>query len=84
MKSCKMTSCKTQTNQVTLSSIVPRSNKLKEKATRLNERPREECEARSLCSIDHKNNYNKSGLHLNYSRTKKLVENVLVCLCKSD
>ena len=39
------TSCKTQTNKVILSSIVPRYDNLNEKATRVNKCLKEECEA---------------------------------------
>ena len=83
------TSCKTQTNKVILSSIVPRYDNLNEKATRVNKCLKKECEARNICFIDHRNispkyNCNRSGLHLNYSGTKKLIESILFCLCKSD
>ena len=83
------TSCKTQTNKVILSSIVPRYDNLDEKATRVNKCLKKECEARNICFIDHRNispkhNCNRSGLHLNYSGTKKLIENILFCSCKSD
>ena len=83
------TSCKTQTNKVILSSIVPRYDNLNEKATRVNKCLKKECEARNICFIDHRNispkyNCNRSGLHLNYSGIKKLLENILFCLYKSD
>ena len=83
------TSCKTQTNKVILSSIVPRYDNLNEKATRVNKCFKKECEVINICSIDHRNispkyNCNRSGLHLSYSGTKKLIENILFCLCKSD
>ena len=69
------TSCKTQTNKVILSSIVPRYGNLNEKATRVNKCLKKECEARNICFIDHRNispkyNCNRSGLHLNYSGTR--------------
>ena len=43
---------------------------------------KEECEARNVCFIDYKNipskrNCSRFGLHLNYSETKKLTENIL-------
>ena len=58
-------------------------------ATRVNKCLKKECEARNICFIDHRNifpkhNCNRSGLQLNYSGTKKLIENILFCLCKSD
>ena len=79
------TSCKTQTNKVILSSIVPRYDNLNEKVTRVNKCLKIECEARNICFIDHRNispkhNCNRSGLHLNYSGTKKLIENILFCI----
>ena len=83
------TFCKTQTNKVILSSIVPQYYKLNKKATQVNKCLKKECEARNICFIDHRNislkhNCNRSELHLNYSGTKKLIENILFCLCKSD
>ena len=77
-------SCKTQANKVILCSIVPRYDNLNEKTTRVNKCLKKECEARSICFIDHRNispkhNCNRSGLHLNYSGTKKLIENILFC-----
>ena len=35
-------------------------------------------------NISPKHNSNRSGFHLNYSGTKKLIENILFCLYKSD
>ena len=66
------TSCKTQTNKVSLSSIVPLYDNLNEKTTRVNKCFKKECEARNICFIDHRNTYpkhncNRSGLYLNYS-----------------
>ena len=83
------TSRKTQTNKVVLSSIVPRYDNLNEKTTRVNKCLKRECQARNICFTDHRNifpkhNCNRSGLDLNHSGTKKLVENLLFCLCKSD
>ena len=83
------TSCKTQTNKVVLSSIVPRYGNLSEKATQVNKYLKKECETKNICFIDHRNispkrNCNGKGLHLNYSGTEKLIENILFCLCKSD
>ena len=83
------TSCKTQKNKVIISSIVPRYDNLNEKATRVKKCLKKECEVRNICFIDHRNispkhNCNRSWLHLIYSGTKKLIENILFCLCKSD
>ena len=47
------TSCKTQTNKVILSSIVPRYDNLNEKATRVNKCLKKECGARNICFINH-------------------------------
>ena len=83
------TSVKTQTNKVILCSIVPWYDNLTEKAIRVNKCLKKECEARNIWFIDHRNispkhKCNRSGLHLNYSGMKKLIENILFCLCKSD
>ena len=82
-------SCKTQTNKVISSSIVPRYDNLNEKATRVNKCLKKECEARNICFVDHRNispkyNCNRSGLHLNLRGTKNLIENILFGLWKSD
>ena len=42
------TSCKTQTNKVILSDIVPRYDNLSEKATRVNKCLERKCEARNM------------------------------------
>ena len=76
------TSCKTQTNKIILSSIVPRYDNLNEKAALKNKCLKKECI--DYRNISPKHNCNRSGLHLNYSGTKKLIENILFCLCKSD
>ena len=83
------TSCKTQTNKEVLSNIVPRYDSLNEKAMWVNKCLKKECEARNICfigdrNISPKHNCNSRGLHLNHSGTKKLIENILFCLCKSD
>ena len=83
------TSCKSQTNKVILSSTVLRYDNLNGKATRVNKCLKKKCEARNTCFIDHRNispkhNCTRNELHLNYSGTKKLIENILFCLCKSD
>ena len=61
------TSCKTQTNEVIISSIVSRYDNLNEKAIRVNRCLEKECEARNISFIDHRNispkhNCNRSGL----------------------
>ena len=46
--------CKTGTNSVFISGIVPRFDKLNEKASKVNSILRYECNVRSICFIDHK------------------------------
>ena len=82
-------SCKTQIFSTIRQYIVPRYDNLNEKATRVNKCLKKECEARNICFIDHRNispkyNCNRSGQHLNLRGTKKLIENILFCLYKSD
>ena len=81
--------CKTDTNSVFISGIVPRSDKLNEKASKVNSILRHECNVRNICFIDNKHisprfHCNRSGLHLNYYGTKKLQENFLYELAKLD
>ena len=81
--------CKTDTNSVFISGIVPRSDKLNEKASKVNSILRHECNVRNICFIDNKHisprfHCNRSGLHLNYCGAKKLQENLLYELAKSD
>ena len=80
--------CKTDINSVFISDIVPRSDKLNEKASKVNSILRHECDVRNICSIDNKHkssrfHCNRSSLHLNYYRTRKLQEN-LYKLAKLD
>ena len=79
--------CKMDTNSVFISGIVPRSDKLNEKASKVNSILRHECNVRSTCFIDHispRFHCNRSGLHLNYYETKNLQENFLYELAKLD
>ena len=81
--------CKTDTNSVFISGIVPRSDKLNEKASKVNSILRHECNVRNICFIDNKHisprfHCNRSGLHLNYYGTKKLQANFLYELAKLD
>ena len=60
--------CKTDTNSVFVSGIVPRSENLNEKTSKVNSILRHECNVRSICFIDNKHIYprfhcNRSGLH---------------------
>ena len=81
--------CKTDTNSVFLSGIVPRSDKLNEKASKVNSIMRHECNMRNICFIDNKHisprsHCHRSGLRLNYHGTKKLQEKFLYELAKLD
>ena len=81
--------CKTDRNSVFISGIVPRSDKLNEKASKVNSILRHECNVRNICFIDNKHisprfHCNRSGLHLNYYGTRKLQENFLYELAKLD
>ena len=69
--------CKTNTSGVFTSVIVPRSDKLNEKISKVNSILRHECNVRSICSIDNKHisprfHINKSGLCLNFYGMMKL------------
>ena len=62
--------CKTDTNSVFVAGIVPRTDKLHEKASKVNSILRHEC------FIDNKHmsprfHCNRNSSHLNYYRTKK-------------
>ena len=46
--------CKTDTNSVFVSGIVPRSDKLNEKASKVNSILRHECNVRNICFTDNK------------------------------
>ena len=79
--------CKTDTNSVFIFGIVPRSEKLNEKASRVNRILRHECKVRNICFIDNKHislrfHCNRSSLHSNYYGTRKLQENFLYELVK--
>ena len=76
-------------NSVFMSGIVPRSDKVNEKASKVNSILRHECNVRNICFIDNEQisprfRCNRSGLHLNYYGTKKLQENLLYELAKLD
>ena len=81
--------CKTDENSVFISGIVPRSDKLNEKASKVNSILRHEGNKRNICFIDNKHisprfHCNRSALHLNYYGTKKLQANFLYELAKLD
>ena len=81
--------CKTDKNSVFISGIVPRADKLYEKASKVNSILRHECNVRNICFINNKHisprfHCNRSGLHLYYCGAKKLQENLLYELAKSD
>ena len=80
---------KTDENSVFISGIAPRSDRLNEKASKVNSILRHECNVRNICFIDNKHisprfHCNRSGLHLNYYGTRKLQENFLYELAKLD
>ena len=61
--------CKTDTNSVFISGIVPRSDRLNEKASKDNRILKHECNVRNTCFIDNKQisprfHYNRSGLSI--------------------
>ena len=79
--------CKMDTISVFISGIVLRSDKLNEKASKVNSILRHECNVRNISFID--NEYisprfhcNRSGLHLNYYGTRKLQENFFIRISK--
>ena len=79
--------CKSDNNNVLVSGIVPRSGKFNAKATEVSRHLKNECLKRNICficnsNINPKYNCNKSGLHLNWKGTNKLVENFLFALSK--
>ena len=81
--------CKTDTNSVFLSGIVPRYDKFNEKASKVNSILRDECSVRNISYIDNEPisprfHYIRSILNLNYYGTKKLKENLLYKLPKLD
>ena len=73
---------KMDTNSVFISGIVPKSVKLNGKVSKVNSILRHVCNLKNICFIDNKHrsprfHYNRSGLHLNYYRTRKLQGNFL-------
>ena len=81
--------CKSDNDNVLISGIIPRSNKLSPKATEVNRHLKNECRKRNICFISNSNvnskcNYNKRGLHLNWKAANKLVENFLFAFSKFD
>ena len=81
--------CKTDTNSVFISGIVPRSDKFNEKASKINSILRDKCNVKNICFIDNKHispsfRCNRSSLHLNYYGTRKLQEHFLYELAKLD
>ena len=75
--------CKSDNNNVLVSGIIPRSDKLNAKAIEVNRHLKNECRKRNICFISNSNinpkyDCNKSGLHLNWKETNKLVETFLL------
>ena len=74
-------SFKSVINNILVSGIVPRRDKLNTKATLINIHLKNE-HKRNICFIDNSNidpkyNCNRGGIHLNKSGTNKLIENML-------
>ena len=81
--------CKTDTNSVFILCIIPRSDKLNEKASKVNSILRHECNVRNICFIDNKHisprfHCNRNCLLLNYYGTRKLQETFLYELAELD
>ena len=80
-------SCKSDSNNILISGIVPRRDKLNAKAAQVNSFLKNECGKRNICFI---NNYNvnpkyhckQGGIHLNKSGTSRLIEKLLFALSK--
>ena len=75
--------CKMDTNSAFISGIVPRTDKLHEKASKVNSILRYECFIDNK-HISHRFHCNRSSLHLNYYGTKESQENFLHELAKLD
>ena len=78
---------KSDNTNILVSGIIPRSDKLNAKAIEVNRHLKNECRKRNICFISNSNinpkyDCNKSGLHLNWKVTNKLVENFLFALSK--
>ena len=78
---------KSDNNNVLVSCVIPRSDKLNAKAIEVNRHLKNECRKRNICFISNSNinpkyDCNKSGLHLNWKGKNKLVENFLFALSK--
>ena len=82
--------CKSDNDNVLISGIIPRSDKLNPKATEVNRHLKNECRKRNICVISNLNinpkyDCNKSGIHLNWKETNKLLlKNFLFALSKFD
>ena len=73
-------SIKTGKNNIAISSIVPRKDRLNKKAKEVNLHLREKCEANNLSLIEHHNinpyhHINAEGLHLNNYGDNQLTKN---------
>ena len=73
-------SVKTSKNQVFVSGLVIRKDKLKKKGNEVNELLKNKCGIRQLSFVDNKNislgMFSKSGIHLNKNGTTRLVNNL--------
>ena len=82
-------SCKSNSNNILITGIVPRRDKLNTKAAQVNNFLKNECGKRNICFIKSSNinpryHFNQSGIHLNRSGTNRLIENLLLALSKFD
>ena len=82
--------CKTDTKNVLISGIIPKSDKLNVKASKENIILRHEFNVRNICFTDNKQTSPRlhgckwRDLHLSYYEAKKLQENLLHDLAKLD
>ena len=80
-------SCKADSNNILISGIVPRRDKLNVKAAQVNSFLKNECGKRNICFINNPDinprcHCNQSGIHLNRSGTNRLIEDLLLALSK--
>ena len=80
---------KLDSNNILISGIFPRQDKLNAKAAQVNSFLKNECGKRNICFINNSNinpryHCNQIGIHLNRSGTNRLIENLLFALSKFD
>ena len=81
--------CKSNSNNILISGIVPRRDKLNAKAAQVNSFLKNESGKRNIFFTNNSNinsrcHCNKSGIHLNRSGTNRLIEHFLLVLSKFD